>query len=307
MSAPRQIAVVSGKGGTGKTSLCASLARLGRPLVAADCDVDAANMALLLMGLDGVHMPFFTGRRASVDLRRCQRCGTCAETCRFDAVALGESGLPRLDPFVCEGCGACTLTCPSGALYLHENQAGVWTVRPTDTGPLVHALLGVAQDNSGTLVTQVRQEAQRVARAEGLDLVLLDGPPGIGSPVLATVEGVDLVLVVTEPTPSGSHDLIRILDLAAEAGTAAAVVINKADLDPDVCQSIEELSDEAGVPVVGQLPFEAEVPRALARGELPLSVPVMQPLLQQLWERVSEILDEAAAELPRRKVDHAAL
>jgi MinD superfamily P-loop ATPase len=296
----KQVTVISGKGGTGKTSLVASLARLAAPLVTADCDVDAANLALLLPGLDGVHAPFYSGRQASIDPRLCQGCGLCQQACRFRAVAVEGAGPARLNPFACEGCGACVLVCPEQALELVEKLVGVWTVRPAETGPLVHAMLGVAQDNSGKLVSRVREEAARAARAEGLELVLIDGPPGIGCPVQAAVGGVDLVLAVTEPTSSGEHDLSRVLDLARQSRIPAAVVINKADLDPQARQRIESLAAEAGAPVLGRLPFDREVPLALARGELPLAVPAMAGRIERIWAAVQDLLvsDPGPAEAP---------
>ena len=286
MSQVKQITVISGKGGTGKTSLVASLVHLSQPVVAADCDVDAANLAILMGGLDGAHMPFFAGQRVSADLRFCQGCGACAEACHLQSIRLGETGQVLTDPFTCDGCGTCLLVCPNQALNLHENLVGVWTVRPGPTGQVVHAMLGVAQDNSGELVTRVRQEALSVAASRGLGLILVDGPPGIGQPVRAAVEGVDLVVAVCEPTASGEHDLERALELARRCQVPAAVVINKADLEPQITRRIEALAASAGIPVVGQLEFDAEVPRALARGDLPLAVPRLEPEVERIWERI---------------------
>ncbi len=286
----RQVAVISGKGGTGKTSLVASLAGLAQPLVLADCDVDASNLALLLGGLDGAHEPLHDGQAIAVDLRYCRASGRCAEVCRFEAVAPGADGRALINPFFCVGCGACVLVCPEGALELHANQVGVWTVRPTPQGPLIHAALGIAQENSLGLVRQVRQRARAVAAAQGLDLILLDGPPGIDAPVQATVEGVDLLLVVAEATPSGVHDLTRVLELSGQRKLSAAVVINKADLDAAAADTIEELARRQGAAVLARLPFDADVPRALARGEPPLQIPAMAPRLQQLWTEIKALL-----------------
>ncbi len=286
-----QVTVISGKGGTGKTSLVASLARLAQPLVAADCDVDAANLALLMGGLDGAHQPFFSGHRVSVDLRLCEGSGACMEVCHLESMRPGETGKVLTDPFTCDGCGACLLVCKSGALTMHENIVGVWTRRPTDTGVVVHAMLGVAQDNSGELVTRVRQEALAAAASEGLELILVDGPPGIGQPVRAAVEGSDLVVAVSEPTSSGEHDLQRALDLAARCGVPATVVVNKADLEPEITARIEALASATGAPVVGCLDFDPEVPQALARGELPMGVPHLAPELERIWARIAKRLE----------------
>ena len=287
----KQITVISGKGGTGKTSLVASLAHLAQPVVSADCDVDAANLAILMGGLDGAHMPFFAGHRVSVDLRLCQGHGACKEICHLDSMRLGDTGKVLTDPFTCDGCGACLLVCPSGALTMHENIVGVWTSRPTDTGMVVHAMLGVAQDNSGELVTRVRQEARTVAAQKGLELILVDGPPGIGQPVRAAVEGSDLVVAVSEPTTSGEHDLKRALDLADRCGVPATVVINKADLEPDISRRIQAMAAEADAPVAGCLDFDPEVPRALARGELPMGVSNLAPEMERIWDRIRARLE----------------
>lgn len=289
-----EVAVVSGKGGTGKTSLVASLAHLAKPLVAADCDVDAANLALLLLGLDGIREPYYSGRRVSVDLRHCIGCGACAAICRFRAIRLGETGLVFTDPFACEGCGACVRTCPQQALSMHSNIVGTWTSRPTETGQLVHAALGVAQDNSGSLVERVRQRAREVAAQTQMDLILIDGAPGIGRPVQLAVQDVDLILAVSEPSTSGEHDLARVLDLGRDMGIPALAVINKADLEPEVCRRVEATALAHGAEVIGRLPFDPGVPRALGHGKLPLSVPRMKDEIARIWARVRGNLDALA-------------
>lgn len=285
----RQIAVISGKGGTGKTSVVASLVKIAGRAVAADCDVDAANLALLVPGEDVHRERFVAGRRAQIDPEICAGCGACVRDCRFGALALDEkTETTRVDPLACEGCGVCRLVCPTGAVSFRDNVAGEWMIRETDSGPLVHAALGVAQDNSGKLVARVRQEAQRLAGEKGHGLVIIDGPPGIGCPVHATVTGVDLVLVVTEPTASGEHDLERVLSLADHFGLAVSVLVNKWDLSEQHTSRIETLSRKRGADVVGQMPFDPEVPRALARGELPLVVPSIASALE---ECASHVLD----------------
>jgi len=286
----RQVAVISGKGGTGKTSVCASLARLARPVVSADCDVDAANLALLQVGPDGIHEPYYHGRRVSVDLRRCIGCGGCEAICRFDAIRLGDTGLVFNDPFACSGCGACVAVCPEKVLGMHENIVGIWTSRPCHDGLLVHAMLGVAQENTGALVSKVRQRALEVAEDQGLDLILIDGPPGIGRPVQLSVEGADLILVVTEPSTSGEHDLRRVLELASEMEIPALVLVNKADLEPTVCARVEEMAAGAGAERVGRRPIDPAVPRALARGKLPLHVPGIAEPLAEVWAAIRQRL-----------------
>jgi MinD superfamily P-loop ATPase len=287
----KQLVVISGKGGTGKTSILASLARLAAsasPVATADCDVDAANLALLLPGEDVRTQPFWSGRRARIDTDSCSLCGLCAEQCRAAAIRIED--FATVDPLACEGCGVCELVCPVEAVSFVDNQAGVWLERRTAFGPLIHAALGIAQDNSGKLVAQVRQEARFAAERDGIDLILVDGPPGIGCPVHASLTGCDLALVVTEPTPSGEHDLERVLKLLDHFGVPGAVLINKHDLSPELTARIEALARRAGAHVVGKLPFSPEVPRALARGELPSTVEAVAVPLGKAWENILGLL-----------------
>jgi MinD superfamily P-loop ATPase len=293
----KQLVVISGKGGTGKTSIVASLAFLSAwqtPVATADCDVDAANLALLLPGEDIRTEPFWSGRRAKIDADSCMLCGLCAEQCRAAAIHIED--LAVVDPLACEGCGVCELVCPEEAVSFVDNQAGVWMERRTTFGPLIHAALGIAQDNSGKLVAQVREEARTVAERDGIDLVLVDGPPGIGCPVHASLTGCDLALVVTEPTPSGEHDLERVLELLDHFRVPATVLINKHDLSPEFTARIEALAKRAGTQVVGKLPFSPEVPRALARGELPLAVEAVAAPLAEAWERIDALLSTTTYE-----------
>jgi len=292
----KQLVVISGKGGTGKTSVVASLASLAAfeaPVTTADCDVEAANLALLLPGQEIRTEPFFSGRRAMIDPDTCSSCGLCAEQCRANAIH--SEDLTVVDPLACEGCGVCALVCPVEAVTFVDNQAGVWMERRTAFGPLIHAALGIAQDNSGKLVAQVREEARIIAEREETDLILVDGPPGIGCPVHASLTGCDLALLVTEPTPSGEHDLERVLELLDHFRVPAAVLINKHDLSPSFTVRIETLASRAGVEVVGKLPFSPEVPRALARGELPLAIEAVAVPLTEAWERITALLSGGIA------------
>ena len=282
----KQVAVVSGKGGTGKTTVVACLASMARPVVAADCDVDAANLALLLSGTDTTPAPFFAGQRAEVEPLLCDGCDLCSSSCRFRAISLADGLHASVDPLSCEGCGVCQAVCPREAVSMRSNLAGRTMVRDTATGPLVHARLGVAQDNSGKLVAEVRAMARAEALARGLDTVVIDGPPGIGCPVHAAVTGVDLLLAVTEPTPSGAHDLERLLELAGTFGLTTAVLINKADLSELYVQRIGQLARRAGAAVVGRLPFDPEISRLLARGQTPLSLLPVAEELRRAWLQV---------------------
>jgi MinD superfamily P-loop ATPase len=223
-----------------------------------------------------------------IDPDTCSSCGLCAEQCRAGAIRIEDCTV--VDPLACEGCGVCALVCPLDAVSFLDNQAGVWMERRTAFGPLIHATLGIAQDNSGKLVAQVREEARIVADREETDLILVDGPPGIGCPVHASLTGCDLALLVTEPTPSGEHDLERVLELLDRFRVPAAVLINKHDLSSEFTARIEALARKAEIPVVGKLPFSPEVPRALARGELPLAVEAVAAPLSEAWERIATLL-----------------
>ena len=289
----RQLVVISGKGGTGKTSVVASLAHLvageAGGVVTADCDVEASNLALLLPGEERSTEPFVSGRRAHVDADACSGCGECLDHCRFEAIELDEAA--RVAPIACEGCGVCAFVCPEQAIRFEDNQAGWLIQSETRLGPLVHARLGVAQDRSGKLVAEVRSRAKEAAAREGIDSILIDGPPGIGCPVHAALTGCDLVLVVTEPTPSGEHDLRRVLELVEHFRLRAAVLINKHDLAPEVTRRIEALARSADAPVVGRLPFDAAIPKALARGELPLEVESFAGPMATAWKEVAALMD----------------
>ena len=288
----KQLVVISGKGGTGKTTVVASLADLARRthrVVLADCDVDASNLALLCPGTDDRCEPFMAGRRARIGGQECTGCSECSWVCRFEAVRV--DGIAQVDQLACEGCGACALVCPVEAIHFVDNQAGWWMERTDGACPLVHARLGVAQDNSGKLVARVRHQARERAEEHSADLLILDGAPGIGCPVHASLTGSDLALVVTEPTPSGEHDLIRTLDLTDHFEMQATVLINKYDLSPDITARIEEESAGRGVPVVGRIPFDRRVPMALARVELPLDIERFERPLAACWEQLRGFLD----------------
>lgn len=281
------IAFISGKGGTGKTSLVASFARLAAPVAAADCDVDAANLALLLQGQVQMEESFVAGERARIRADRCTGCGLCYERCRFHAIRPLED-LYEVDPLACEGCRVCQLACAFDAVELTENQAGSVQVLDGPTGPVIRAALEPAQSNSGKLVTRVRTLAREQAERADLDLVLLDGPPGIGCPVHATLADVDLVVVVTEPTPSGEHDLERALELVRRFDRPAQVILNKADLSEVMARRIRHLTEAQGAELIGELPFVATVPAGLAQHLAPLDDETLRPHLERIWSRIRQ-------------------
>jgi MinD superfamily P-loop ATPase len=276
----KQIAIVSGKGGTGKTSIIASLAALARGrAVYADCDVDAPDLHLILQPDIKERREFFGIKRAFIDGSKCTRCGSCQDACRFAAIADFQ-----VNPALCEGCGVCKLVCPAEAVEMREGLAGYAYISDTRFGPLVHAELFPGEEASGKLVAMVREMARILAASRKLDLVLIDGSPGIGCPVIAALTGVDMALVVTEPTITGERDLERILDVAGHFGINTAVCINKYDLNPEAAQHIEVLCQERAVMVAGRLPFHPSVVEAmvLGRSVVELGGPVADAI-SEMW------------------------
>jgi MinD superfamily P-loop ATPase len=271
----KQLAVISGKGGTGKTSLAGAFAALSPGSVLADCDVDAANLHLLVC--DGSDLtrsePFFSGVKAKVDPDLCTGCGWCETACRFSAIRMtgmdgpGNEVLAVVDPMPCEGCGVCFEGCPARAVSLTENHAGELFVTPSRFGTLVHAGLNPGEGSSGKLVTKVRTMAKTIAKEKGSDLIIIDGSPGIGCPVIASLSGVDAVLIVTEPTLSGKSDLERVLELCTHFGVSSYVFINKYDLSEEMARVIQEVCRVQGIPVVGTLGFDPVFVSAMTAGK----------------------------------------
>ena len=226
----REIVVISGKGGTGKTSVCASLAHLAQNKVVCDLDVDAPDMHILLDPQVHTREAFVSGNEAVIDRDACCRCGICFEHCRFDAVKK-DGDVYGIDPLRCEGCGVCVALCPAKAIAFPEKECGEWYVSDTRFGPFVHAQLYPGQENSGRLVTLLKQQARELAKRQGLDLVICDGSPGVGCPVISSLSGASLAVAVVEPTPSGRHDFERVAALCDHFRIPVAVLINKADLN----------------------------------------------------------------------------
>ncbi len=289
----REVAVISGKGGTGKTSVTAALAVLAGRCVVADCDVDAADLHLLLAPSRSARHEVAGGHLAAIRPEACNGCGECASLCRFDAVRVSAdtAGATQyaVDPLACEGCGVCVRFCPESAIDLTETVCGAWMESETRCGAMVHARLAVAAENSGKLVSIVRHEARRVAEELGEDLVLVDGPPGIGCPVIAAVTGADLVLIVTEPTVAGAHDLDRVLALANHFRIPAAVCVNKWDLDPEMAAQIEERARAAGARAVGRIRYDGGVTAAQIAGLTVVeTAAAAADDLRRLWQRLNE-------------------
>ncbi len=266
----KEVVIVSGKGGTGKTSIVASFAVLAQDAVLADCDVDAADLHLVLSPHIEERHEFRSGHEAVIREQRCSGCGECVNHCRFDALRLDGQApgkvTARVDPAACEGCGVCVWVCPEGAIDFPERVCGQWFVSHTRSGPLVHARLGIGAENSGKLVTTVRQAARRLAETQRKSLVLIDGPPGIGCPVIASITGAAAVLLVTEPTISGKHDLERVLALTRHFNIPAWVSVNKWDINPDITEAIEQAAHELSASVAGRIRYDPGVTRAQVQG-----------------------------------------
>ena len=263
----KQITVISGKGGTGKTTIVGSFAVLAENKVLADCDVDAPDLHLLLHPEILTKQEFKGAKIAVMDKSLCTECGTCEETCRFNAIVSTEGSDHAVNPARCEGCGACVFTCPQEALTLQERVSGYAFISRTKYGTMAHAQLNIAEEASGKLVTVVRENARQAAEQEGCDLILIDGAPGIGCPVIASLTGVDLALIITEPTMSGLHDLERILDVTRHFGIASAVCINKYDINVENSRRITEFCRQRGIEVVGNIPYDSVVTEAMVAGK----------------------------------------
>lgn len=260
--AMKELTVISGKGGTGKTTLVAAFSSMARNAVLIDCDVDAADLHLILKPETKEEHVFESGFTAVIHPTVCNKCGDCISLCRFEAITDDL----RIDPLSCEGCGVCADNCPSEAIHLERDVGGKWFVSETRFGPMVHAKLGVAQENSGRLVSIVRRRARQIAEERGLEVAIADGSPGIGCPVISSITGTDLILAVAEPTQSGRHDLERVLELARHFRVRTAVCVNKHDLNPDVTEEIRALCSSDGATYVGAIPYDPVVTQAMVAG-----------------------------------------
>lgn len=264
-----ELVIVSGKGGTGKTTLLGYLASVMERTVTADCDVDAPNLHLLLQPRI-LHREEFSGMKVATILSaKCTNCGKCAEACRFGAVkTVGNPSVRKvaIDEGACEGCALCSRVCPSRAVKMEDRRVGEWFVSSTAFGKMVHALLDPGAENSGKLVAMVKQKARMVAKEEGAETILVDGPPGIGCPVISTLSGCTLAVIVTEPTESGLSDAKRILDLANGFGIRTGLVTNKADLNEELAARVEGYAAAAGAHILGRIPYDEVMAKTMAQG-----------------------------------------
>lgn len=285
----RQLVITSGKGGTGKTTVTASLVALAGEKVVADADVEAPNQHLLLNPQIMEKGEYKGAKMAIKDPKKCEQCGKCEEYCRFNAIKDME-----VDPTGCEGCGVCVFVCPTGALRLEEVTTGVTMVSKTDYGAFSHALLEIGAEGSGKLVTEVRRNAEKILQDE--PLLLIDGPPGIGCPVIASLTGTDLALIVSEPSVSGRHDLERIHQVTQHFGVDALACINKWDLSPEMSKDIKKYCEDKGVNLVGKIPFDPKVMDVYKQG-----LPVERLLKTKAGEAIEEIWDHVREHLFNNK------
>ena len=293
----KQIVILSGKGGTGKTSLSAAFAHLAAGAgsnVLVDADVDAANLELLVKAQRIRTEHFMGGSTAVIEQARCSGCGTCQEVCRFDAI-LEQDGEYSVDPVACDGCAACVYTCPEEAISMEIGQAGEWYISETGYGRFFHAHLFPAQENSGKLVALIKRQALEAVEKMKGDLILVDGPPGIGCPVISAISGADVVLIVTEPSLAGIHDLQRVLKTVDYFQLPAWVCINKTDLYPEGTDRIKELCQQRGIPLLGEIPYDLIIPQAMSAGEpVTLYAPdsKVSREIKNIWDKIHHMLEE---------------
>jgi MinD superfamily P-loop ATPase len=287
----REIVILSGKGGTGKTSLTGAFAHLAKNKIICDLDVDAPDLHLLLRPEREREEEFYSGHEARIEPEKCTGCGVCASMCQFGAIREGKEGF-AVDTLRCEGCKVCVAFCPASAIDFPEKHCGQWYISSTRFGPMVHAQLFPGEENSGRLVMVLKQQARELAKSRGADLVLCDGAPGIGCPVISSLSGASLAVAVTEPTPSGRHDLERVADLCKHFRIAFAVIINKEDLNPEETALIEAFCRENGYPVLARLPHDPVVTKAMVQGLVVTETPEgdFSRELRKAWVRIEELL-----------------
>jgi len=285
----REITILSGKGGSGKTTVTGALAVLSKNKILVDADVDAPDLHLLLQPQIKRREAFFGSNKARIIPGKCIQCGLCVTSCRFNAIKMAEP--PVIAPLFCEGCGLCWRICPAEAIEFAEAQAGEWYVSDTAYGPMVHARLDAAQGNSGKLVSLIRAEGRKIAEEIKAEFILTDGPPGIGCPVIASLAGAGLVLIVTEPTLSGEHDLRRLAELIALFKIPARVCVNKWDPNPEMTAKIEDASHALGMSVAGRIRFDLTTVHAQLQGRTVMDYPESPAAkdIEEIWKQLESM------------------
>ena len=281
----REIAVISGKGGAGKTTVTASFALLSGKKVVVDADVDAPDLHIVLKP-EVIEAYVFKGHKvAKIDKELCDGCGLCRKLCRFDAIGEDFS----VDEVMCEGCALCYFACPQNAVTMEERESGIWFVAKSRAGIMVHAKLHPGEENSGKLVTQIRRRAKEIAQEEDIPLILIDGPPGIGCPVISSITGVTDVVLVAEPTLSGFHDLKRVVELAKAFNPRLWLIINKFDISVEKSQEIESWASSSGIRLLGRLSTDPEIPALQAQCKAPVEGDTLSgEMLKEMWEKLTE-------------------
>jgi len=291
----KEIVVISGKGGTGKTSLTASFAQLGgERIVSADCDVDAADMHLLLQPDFGNSEAFFSGLKAEINQKECSQCGKCFEVCRFNAIEV-KNDIHSVIQLNCEGCEYCARVCPKNAIKMIEQNVGNLYVSTTKDGfQMVHAKLAIGADNSGKLVAKVKKVAKELAELHQKEYILVDGSPGVGCPVVSSLSGADFVLLVTEPTLSGFHDLKRVYEVVENFKIKAGCIINKYDINPKISREIEEFLKDNGISYIAKLPYDETFTKAMTNGKtvIEYSENELKQILITSWNKIQNILKQ---------------
>ncbi|MCF8228380.1 MAG: ATP-binding protein [Bacteroidales bacterium] len=291
----KEIVIISGKGGTGKTSIAASFGVLGgKDVILADCDVDAADMHLLLEPDFENGEDFYSGKLAVIDQEKCTSCGDCGEICRFDAIRV-QDGKYSVDPLNCEGCGYCSKICPEQAIEDIEQHVGRSFISAIKTGSIMaHAKLKIGADNSGKFVAKVKNEAQRIAREKNADMIIVDGSPGVGCPVVSSLSGADYVVLVTEPSISGLHDLRRIHALVKKFKIKSGCIINKHDLNPHISEAIREFMSEESIDFIAEIPYDEVFTQAMIQGKTMAEYDdkAMQQLMNFCWEKVNYYVNQ---------------
>jgi MinD superfamily P-loop ATPase len=291
----KEIVIISGKGGTGKTSLTAAFAVLGgSDVVVADCDVDAADMHLLMQPDFDYTEDFYSGELAYIEQSDCIRCGKCKVVCRFEAINVKLNRF-IIDPLSCEGCGYCARICPAHCIRNKERLAGQWFISNIKTGSImVHARLGIGAENSGKLVAKVKNEAKEIALEERKDFILVDGSPGIGCPVVSSLSGASFVVLVTEPTVSGLHDLKRVYELVKKFNIKAGCIINKADINPLKCAEISMYLKDEGIVHITDLPYDESFTKAMTKGQTIVESEkgLLKDQVIESWRKIKELVSE---------------
>lgn len=284
----RQVSIVSGKGGTGKTSITSAFASIAQNKILVDCDVDAADLFLITQPSILKSHEYEGGKIAVLDSVICTNCGICVDLCRFDAIHVVNKQT-TISEFSCDGCRLCEIACPVDAIKMVENRESRWFESETRFGPMIHAKLGIGEDNSGKLVTKIRDVANKKAKELDMETVLIDGPPGIGCPVISTLTGVNVALMVTEPTLSGKHDLERLIELAKGFKLKSYILINKYDLNTTISDEIDSLCRKENIEILAKVPFNRDFVDAMVNQQTVIEYApdsILSKQLKEVWHRI---------------------